>query len=286
MDLVPITDQVGSDIEKVVEIEFWNKDNKKSVYNLMPSRLRTIVERQGVRDLLSLEEWELKRKVSKISPTLNRLRYSFWNEYYRAVDSCKPMVQRNVFAGVCTAEAYNKFLSKDDCVAWIMCPPTDTVIALKETLNHGLDRIREILDLPLMRIESVKVGKDEFEDREVVDEKVANLMLKAVAMIDLRLHGSYVQVQKVEQTNTNINHNVTNNHPEPITVQNESDLDRELIELKSEVYDSAKKLRLNFNKDEIVEIQANNINPKEITSIPNNKLEQADVLETDVLDEL
>ena len=266
MDIVPI-DNVGQEIDQKIEVEFFNKENKKSVYNMMPVKWMRIVERSGMKEELEKEEWEVKKGL-KITPTLNRLRYSFWNEYYRSVDSNSGrMVQKNIFRGVCSMEVYEKMLRNNAYVAWILCPPSDTVVSLRETLNYGLDRIREILDLPLHKLESVKVGKDEFEDREVVDEKVANLMLKAVAMVDLRLHGSYVQVAKIEQKTLNVNKNVTNVENTYLDPKDaEYSIDAQLEMLRDEVKKDVKKLEAPITVPEMRILDANDISITEFTN--------------------
>ena len=173
-----------------------------------------------------------------------------------------------IIGGICTKEKFHKLLCNNAKAAWVLTPPADTVVALQETLSYGLDRVREILSLPLYRTESVKIGKDEFEDREMVDEKVANLMLKCVAMIDLRLHGSYVQVQKVEQKTININKNI--NTPDTRIVANDlsqiGDVDCRLAELREEVYKDQKKLSAPLTVEEAVILNENGIQSKSLSS--------------------
>lgn len=237
MQLVPINDQIRGHMQDAINVEIANKDNKKSVYNLMPKKLKNIFndKSRNISKWIGYDERDLKSELKgKLTPALNRLRYSFWNEYYRRVDNFKSattgMLQQNIYGGVCSKEAYDKLLNDDLVVAWLLTPPTDTVVALQETLNYGLDRVREILELPIMKVDSVRVGPDEWEDREVVDDKVVNVILKAVAMLDLRLHGSYVQVQKVEQRST-VEH--INNEPRDVTPP--TDVDAEIAKLRSEL---------------------------------------------------
>ena len=260
-----------------VDVELFNKENKKSVYNLMPQTYRTkLDEMGGLGEYTGMEEWEIKREI-KLTPTLNRLRYSFWNEYYRAIDNGIAMKGRNVYAGVCSVEVYHKILKSKANIAWILTPPTDTVTALRETLHYGFDRIREILDLPLYKVESVRVGKDEWEDREVVDEKVAQLMLKAVAMIDLRLHGSYVQVHKVEQKTTNVNLSMKE-QPHQAQVVEVDDIDKKLLELRNEVLKDVNKVSGPILSKEIAYLDEQGINVRELP-VDKVKLEKSEVLE-------
>lgn len=245
MDLMPIADVVTAPEREVVTI--LNLEDKNSVLNKCFSQLRKVLDTNRlskIQKFLDMDEIELRNHI-KLDPQLNRIRLSFWNEYYKSVDGKRKMQVGRVIGGICSVDKFHRLLWNDAKVAWILTPPADTVVALRETLAFGLDRIREILSLPLYKTESVKVGRDEFEDREVVDEKTANLMLKAVAMVDLRLHGSYVQVQKVEQKTVNYNQNVntstiTNNSgPDLSQVGN---VDERLAQLRAEVDLDQKKL--------------------------------------------
>jgi hypothetical protein len=175
-------------------------------------------------------------------------------------------------------------MNSDINLAWVMTPPSDTITALKETLNYGFDRIRDILDLPLYKVESVKISNGEFEDREVVDEKVANLMLKAVAMIDLRLHGSYVQVQKIEQKTINTNVNINKSVPTTGKIVPVEDIDKQLIQLRSEVYDEAKKADKRVLRDDIVLMESKGIATRELTEkdIPMERHREAKTFDNEI----
>lgn len=271
MELMPINEMVVDEDRHVIDM--FDKDNKQSVRNICPVQIRNKIINNALRmksvaEYLDMDEIAL-RKVVKIDPQLNRIRLAFWNEYYRAVDAKRDMRTGQIIGGICTAEKFHKLLCNDAKAAWILTPPADTVVALQETLSYGLDRVREILSLPLYKTESVKVGRDEFEDREVVDEKVANLMLKCVAMVDLRLHGSYVQVQKVEQKTININKNM-NSTNDMRTVSNDlgqiGSVDERLKELRKEVDKDQKKLAAPITVEEAVIINRNGIKAAELSS--------------------
>ena len=294
MELMPLS-TVVEQVQQSPEVEIFNKENPKSVYNLVsPSLRRKLFEDEkrwnGLKDYLEMDEWDL-RTVVKPTPLVNRLRLSFWNEYYKAVDENRNMRMGAIYRGVCSSEKFNKLVWNNGAMSWMLTPPVDTVLAMKETLDYGMDRLREILSLPLYKTESVKIGKDEFEDREVVDDKVAALILKAVAMLDLRLHGSYVQVQKVEQKTINLNKNITNNmRTVEGTVSDadvpmlEEDIDKKLRELKLAIQkESQMHATRPITKTEAVVLADNGVDPthfsqaKHIEEVAEEKLGKFDV---------
>lgn len=173
--------------------DLLNRMDPRSVINLVPDQVQASLIRahQNASDLMALDERELKKRV-RPTPTDNRLRVSFWNEYNRAQETMKPMQMTSVYAGVCTGEFfYREYLRRDENVAWLMRPPVNYITALEEMLVEGQDRIREILELPLVG----PSGRP--------DTKVGELILKTYLAIEARLKGAVAQ--KIESKSMNIN---------------------------------------------------------------------------------
>lgn len=238
---MPLT-QIHSNSDRLHEVEIYDYDDNNSVINKLPKLLRDklTTRRKDLEEYLSLDEYEAKKTLT-ITPALNRLRFSFWNEYFMCVENKRQMTMVSMYGGVCSREQFNKMIMSNDKLAWMLRPPVDTVLAMRETLHFGLDRVREILSLSLYKKESIRISETEWEVNEVVNDKAANLMLKAVAMVDLRLHGNYTQVQKIEQKVESKNINVTK-HVENIADATYVDVDAEIAKLKLEVTDDIRKL--------------------------------------------
>ena len=64
---------------------------------------------------------------------------------------------------------------------------------MEEALAYGIERLREILELPM------------FDKKGRVDGKAAELILKTVALLDQRVKGSVVQRAEVRSLNVNMN---------------------------------------------------------------------------------
>lgn len=124
----------------------------------------------------------LRKEGKTPSPTDNRLRLGFWLEYERAIGAGRNMVMQNVFAGVCTvAYFYREYLASPTRVAWILCPPVEYEVKIKEALDHGIGLLRSYLDI------------DAAPEGGPTNIKLMELQAKIVSMMDQRLKGGYTQ---------------------------------------------------------------------------------------------
>lgn len=166
----------------------FDRSNPRSVVNLLPERVRTLVEEAYFLkpELFIEDEKDLFRKLTQDNkqptPTDHRLRMKFWNEYDYAQAYGKASIEMNrVVAGVCTVEYfYNKYMTSPSKVAWLLCPPTQYMVKAEEALSFGIDQLRDILDQP-----HINGGK--------IDMKLAELKLKIVALLEPRVQGAVAQ---------------------------------------------------------------------------------------------
>lgn len=178
--------------------DLWDRTEDRSVINLVPNAVAAamIDASKSKPELFGLDERDLfaalKRMEKTPSPTDNRLRMAFWLEYDRSQMEMKPMNMTNVFAGVCTKQLfYGNYLHSAERVAWLLCPPVKYIVKIEEALDFGLDRMRDILSIPVQ------------EPGRPVNVKLAELQAKIVAMLDQRSKGAVTQ--RIEQRNMNLN---------------------------------------------------------------------------------
>lgn len=172
-----------------------DEDNPRSIVNIVSDRLKASILRvpdeylnQDPDDLLRM----LKKSGYRPSATDNRLRLSFWREYERAQDLQAQIVISNVHGNFISRQYfYFGFATNPKRLAWMLTPPLDYALSMEEALLHGVDRIREILDMPLYN----KAGAP--------DPKVAGVIIEAVKVLDTRVKGAVIQ--KIAQTNLHVN---------------------------------------------------------------------------------
>lgn len=154
--------------------------NPRALINLMPDEIKPTLQLVPHKYFYSTEE-ELY-PITRPTPSLNRLRLSFWKEY----ESCQAHLRRMLFINIAheigmPMQAAKTLMDRPENLAWILCPPASYDAYLEESLQHGMKRLREILELPL------------FDANGNPDQGTAGLILKTVAFIDMRVKGGIVQ---------------------------------------------------------------------------------------------
>jgi hypothetical protein len=154
-----------------------------------------------------LDERQLEHRCAP-NPKTKVLRVNFWNEYYAAIREGRKMSMMNVYRTVCThVWFYTKLDRRESCV-WMFRPTTDYNSFMEEQLHKGLQRIGEILALPI-------------EVNGKVSTPTANLILKTVQMVENRVKGAVVQ--KHEHKNLNL------------SLSADSVMPKDLIELEKKI---------------------------------------------------
>ena len=169
--------------------------NPRSIINLVPDTVREAILRVPDEYLaMTSEELEGEFKAAGYSPNITdkRMRIAFWLEYDRSQSAtAKRMNMGYVYGGLCSRQYfYERFVKDKRRMAWILISPPDYKIATEEALLHGVDRLREILDMP------IKVGGK-------IDAKAAAVILETVKFLDTRVKGAVIQ--KIQQANLNVN---------------------------------------------------------------------------------
>lgn len=222
------------DLSDVVE---ENKDKDSQVYELFgtPTSVYSLCEhiptlkrsmdrlREEMPDVFDHDEAWFKEKIREFNTVaLKRVRLAFWLEYESALTSGRQMRVRNIISGSVTEKVFHKYIEDNMRLAYIMCPPANYVVQLKETHQAGLDALREIM--------SAKVTD---EDGYLIP-RAADVVIKAFAIIDLRLKGAIVQRIDQRTLNVNANTNLSEDAAKQLT-SDMSDLDRQLEETRKKL---------------------------------------------------
>lgn len=188
-------------------------DNPYNLMALVPRSLADAIQNLEPK-FLGLSEGEL-RALAKPSAEVSRLRLNFWDEYERAVSQQRGMRLDSIMKGVCNkAYFYEKILHNQKWLAYVTIPPADYSLAIREMLELGWDRVREVLLLPITEKVSVKktvenplTGKYEvqYEIEDRPNTRLIGEINKMVSMLDLRVKGAIVQKMQIDQRNLNYN---------------------------------------------------------------------------------
>lgn len=170
-------------------ISIFNRDEPRSIVNLVPPAIaKAFEEIQWEKpEYFEMDEQELYKALSKDNkrPTAtdNRLRIKFWMEYEYAQTYYKKKIDMvRVVAGICPIDYfYNKYVKSPSRIAWMLTPPISYEMKTREALDFGLDQLRDLLE----QSHELPGGR--------VDTKLAELKMKVVAMLDMRVKGAIVQ---------------------------------------------------------------------------------------------
>jgi hypothetical protein len=175
----------------------YDGDNPDSLLNRIPARLVPIFERvkhKLPKTLLS-DEKSVRRYVEPDDRD-DRVRLAFWDEYNASTAAGKRMSLQSIISGTCSWESWiTAYEPHDKRMCWIFTPPTSYVSQMRHILHRGTERLLEIINLPMLTDE----GK--------VDIKVANLILRAWQLADMRVKGGVMQKVQIEQKSMNLNLN-------------------------------------------------------------------------------
>jgi hypothetical protein len=174
-------------------VSLFDRENPDSLINCTEGALRKCLEMveqsKEARRIIRMNERELREL--KPSAQDMRLRISFWDEHSRAVESGTTMKLSRIFAGIVAGETFEEnYLPSPAKMGMLLNTPPVYKTAAQEILNTGLERLRDIIELPLLN------------SKGQVQAPVVNAILKAVDMLDKRIHGMALQKIAVHQHST------------------------------------------------------------------------------------
>lgn len=202
-------------------IAIKDESNPRSIINLVPSSMANQIK--VIPDaIFSWGEGELKTHT-KIDVLEERLRLAFWREYDAAQIQGRKINLSHVYGGVCTQAVFQqKVVANSFKLAYILTPPLDYEIQMKELLQLGLEQLRDILLLPHL------------DEKGRPNPKMADVKQKIVESLHLRVKGAVPY--RMETKNLNVNVDETkprwNQKPTPTSPE---EIERRLKELQQAV---------------------------------------------------
>jgi hypothetical protein len=180
---------------------YYRNDLTTSVSQYLPPELVKRMHHANVNDRLVAGEQAI---LEELSPSIvqRRLKLAWWMEYEKSVQNPGNAARgiqflRNVAYGVAPYEYLLGQLDNEAFLAYLMCPPQEYTIAVEEALTASIDRIREILSLPLMKLKTNRDGEvcldHKGEPIKLVDKQVMDTLIKVYKLLDDRVKGSIPQ---------------------------------------------------------------------------------------------
>lgn len=168
------------------QVERWALDRPESPLNLLGDQELAQAAVKLSEEFWLLTEQELRERVGARPPRVDlRVKLAFWDEYERAAGAQKPMELVNLTqgSGAISWDSFRKdLLANNNLLAWFMIPPPGYRMQLREAQSRWLERLMDILELPLVDPKTQKIRAD-----------IGALILQAGKLIDLRLMGAVTQ---------------------------------------------------------------------------------------------
>ena len=173
----------------------FDEANPRSLCNMVPRKVReAILNPELPRHYLQMPESQFLIHLEKyLEPRDYRIRLAFWDEYNAAIAEDRVMrIDQFVVKVTNIAYFYRIFLQNKYKVIFLLQPPGSYKINMRELLHFGLNRMREIISLPLMD----KKGQPNVH--------LIREMIKIFALADARVQGAVKQTIDINQKSLNV----------------------------------------------------------------------------------
>ncbi len=180
-----VTDEEGK-----TSFHLYDEDNPRSLINIVPDVVKEAMLRLP-RHVFDMPEHKLYVSAGK-QQVHSVLRLSFWKEYDAAQAELRKMVLTNIVGRFCDFVTFYKYIRQAYFLAYMLKPPLSYVVMTEEALIHGVGRLREILDMPIV------------DEKGRPQTRVIDSIIRAVAFLDLRVKGGITQRHEVKQLNINM----------------------------------------------------------------------------------
>jgi hypothetical protein len=171
-------------------------------------------------ELLEMTEENLI-DIVKPTPAVRQARITLWEEYSLAKQNRRRMVHSMMHRGTSAKWMAKYVWSENKKLAFLICPPVSYATQLKEAHDLGLKKIREII--------ASKITDDEGN----LLPRSADVVLKAFAVLDIRLKGAVVQ--KIDQRTIQVTKNLDKVQEKEVLPDDMAELEKLIAEAREQL---------------------------------------------------
>lgn len=193
---MPITNVEKAELalEEHGEVTFFDKNNKRSVYNLVPPYMQKAIDNIP-KEYHLLSEKQMQRAF-RPSFEDSQMRMAFWTEYQRAQFTNTKMGMVSVYYHVYDQYTFTGGVVLDPKrLAWIIKPPAQWVSGMQVILNQGLQVMFDA------------IHADNIIMHGHLDPRVFNSVFKVIEMANIAMNGLPVIRTESKSVNMNVNQN-------------------------------------------------------------------------------
>lgn len=165
--------------------------------DLIPEKIR--LRYAALPEELKYQTEQELRNHHTYTVTDERLRVAFWREVQKCMSTGKHLITKRVISGICSEPYfYQKFLTNDMKLAWMLQPIIPYETRTDAMLNLAVGRYQEILDMEITSIKKTIVkldddGKPVYDYIKQVDPAKANLLISTIQKLEDRVKGMAIQ---------------------------------------------------------------------------------------------
>ena len=157
----------------------YNPSDPLAIVNMVPLSLSNAI-RALPRQFLEMSKEELEQGL-RLSKTDRAFRKSFWREYNRSAMLGETVNLRDTCRGVCCFSYTKALRNNSRKVAWLIKRDMDDELMMSLLYERSMERLDEILESDITKANGT------------LDPSKANVVLKAIQMIENRVKGMATQ---------------------------------------------------------------------------------------------
>lgn len=214
--------------QEVSDEGMYDKDNPKSLYNLLPPTAQESLLRTKNSFLSDLSTESIRRNI-RYTPEYRlcqKVRTAFWLEYDNALSANRKMKMTRIWQGLCDSSGqFYSLLKQDHFAAWIFSKPMAKDVRERTLLHFAYEQIEDIIAAP-------HYNKD-----GTLNPYTAKIKVDIWKHLDERVHGGALKRVAVQSEQKNININTDISGKDFIEMKKAEELQQRLAELREKTQD-------------------------------------------------
>jgi hypothetical protein len=220
---------------EIAEEGAFDKENRKSLINLLPPSMRECLELSKNSQLNELSPESIRKNISHMDEykTLRQLRASFWKEYESALVADRGMYMTRVWQGITASSGqFYSMMKREEFALYIFTKPIKQEMEERFLLSLSMERMEDILNA-----QCVTDYKDQDTGKTykvITDPKGAKVQLDLYKHLDERVQGGVVKQVNVksEQRSLNVNQNIETKTIHVNDFSKMDEINAQLVELR------------------------------------------------------
>lgn len=192
------------ELSELVETDLINPIDNGLMTQIAPPEIANSMRKIN-HEILCMDEDEI-RKFKRITPTIEKLRMSFWDEYVKAVRKDRNIRAIDIYRSVCSRMQYHMVIQDPHAMSYILKPPMTVINEQKALLLRSHRELWEIMDYPIVEVHArtrktsinLNLAKLKFEITKFLDERLQGKAVERSIVINKNENDQSLEQQQAE----------------------------------------------------------------------------------------